>query len=277
MAFDLEKNKKTEYFTVENSLTTGPFEKSDILQKINKNLLDANSQIYKDGKWVLLKDLPEFKNEFKTKDYKLLPILLIFLVVLGVFITYKTYLNGINETNTKKRTQLLSEVSTRDTTNIIEEKIGVSEIATKKIEETQEKEEVTQKLIVEEVKDKFELEEVETNEKITELKTVETTIKKPNNETFKTDIPINRKVGNYEKLSNESFLQEIYASNAKRNTSYKKRLIRLIKEVIENNLLDNNQMYSYLCSLKDKLIEDAEYFNVADAIEFKNILSKKCP
>ena len=121
----------------------------------------------------------------------------------------------------------------------------------------------------------MELAEVEKANLNDENKTIETIIKEPNNEIDKTDIPINRKVDKFEKLSNESFLQEIYASNTKRNTSYKNRLSRLIKEVIENNLLDNNSMYSYLCSSKDKLIEDAAYFNLIDALEFKNIMSKK--
>lgn len=277
MAFDLEKNKKIEYFITENSITTGPFEKSDILQKLNDNVLEANSQIYKDGKWVLLKNLPEFKQEFKEKDYKLLPVLLLVLVVLGVFITYKVYLNGIRETNTNKQSQLSSKKSASDTIDIREEKIKVSDSVAEQTEDTQQKEESAEVLIEDEEVEKSALEVVEKSNLNDKNKTTESIIKGPNNEIDKTNISINRKVDRYEKMSNESFLQEIYASNTKRNTSYKKRLSRLIKEVTENNLLDNNGMYSYICSSKDKLIEDAAYFNLIDALEFKNILSKKCP
>jgi hypothetical protein len=279
VAFDLKKNKNTEYFILENSVPTGPYGKSDILQKISEKGLDVDSQIWTNGKWELLRNLDEFKTvvEKHKHKHKWLLVILLFCAVAGVVILYKAYLNGITEINTNKQSQILNKETTTDTTNIIEEKIEASDNISEQIEDTQEKEESVEVLIEEEEKEKLELAEVEKANLNDENKTIETIIKEPNNEIDKTDIPINRKVDKFEKLSNESFLQEIYASNTKRNTSYKNRLSRLIKEVIENNLLDNNSMYSYLCSSKDKLIEDAAYFNLIDALEFKNIMSKKCP
>lgn len=254
--FDLNKPGSNEYFIASNGKTIGPYDQKDIIIKIKEKSIFKDTQIYYNGKWLLLGEIDDFKNHFPKKQYvKLLLGLTIFLLlsILGMFY----YLNQKDEVLPNQMTEL------KETNEESKEIPAIDSI---------ELNDSLNQIIIEELMDSLINSQ---GDSLSEIPIIQ-----------KTDSIISPPIGkktpsgpNYINTSDEKFIEGIFYSKLSKNKSYKRKMKSICDKIISDalNLDSNNYLYSIICSNKTKIFKEAMSIEDININELKSKLNQICP